>query len=71
MRHAVSTYESARDVIRVTGYLIKRSDFESMQSGVPVANSAVAASHETIKQRHTYNRMVRSAPPVGRTGQPL
>ena len=56
----ISTYESESDVIRVTGYLIKRSDFEALQKGAPVANGAVAASRETIEERGTYKRMVRS-----------
>ena len=56
----ISTYESESDVIRVTGYLIKRSDFEALQKGAPVANGAVAASRETIEERGTYERMVRS-----------
>ena len=67
----ISTYESASDVIRVTGYLIKRSDFETMQGGAPVINSAVAASRETIEQRHTYNRMVRGVPSTQAPGSKL
>lgn len=67
----ISTYESASDVIRVAGYLIKRSDFETMQGGAPVINSAVAASRETIEQRHTYNRMVRGVPSTQAPGSKL
>lgn len=56
----ISTYESDSDVIRMTGYLFKRSDFEAFQKSAPVANGAVAASRETIEERRTYDRMVRS-----------
>ena len=56
----ISTYEQNSDVIRVTGYLIKRSDFAQFQQGNAVTNSAVGASQETIEKRHTYERMVRS-----------
>lgn len=56
----ISAYSADSDVIRVTGYLIKRSDMEAFQQGEAVANSAVAASRETVEERHTFERKIRS-----------
>jgi len=57
--HYISAYASTSDVIRVTGYLIKRSDMERYLGGHAVANGAVGASEETILHRGTYRRKVR------------
>ncbi len=58
--HYISTYAAKGDVVRVTGYLIKRSDMERYQAGSAVTNGAVGASEETVEKRGTYARSVRS-----------
>ncbi len=56
--HYISIYAADSDVIRVTGYLIKKSDMEKYLKGEAVTNGAVSASEEAITQRHTYERKV-------------
>lgn len=56
--HYLSIYGADTDVIRVTGYLIKKSEMEQYLRGEAVGNRAVSASEETVLCRGTYNRRV-------------
>lgn len=58
--HYMSVYAADTDVIRVTGYLIKKSDMEKYLGGEAVGNRAVSASEETVLHRGTYERKVES-----------
>ena len=56
----LSTYQANGDLIRVTGYLVKRSDIIKLQNGEAVTNSSVSLAIDPIEKRHTYQRKVRS-----------
>ncbi|MEA5027044.1 MAG: YjjI family glycine radical enzyme [Erysipelotrichaceae bacterium] len=56
----LSTYESNSDLIRVTGYLVKRSDIKKVQQGEAVINSSVNLARDPIEKRHIYERKVRT-----------
>lgn len=56
--HYISVYASNSDVIRVTGYLIKKSEMNKYKAGDAVLNSAVSSSEETVTCRHVYDRKV-------------
>lgn len=56
--HYISIYAADSDVIRVTGYLIKKSDMDKYLSGQAVFNSAVNASAEAVTCRGIYERKV-------------
>ena len=56
----ISTYSSDSDVIRITGYLVKRSDIEALEQGRQVVNDTVVLGMGDKKNCHVYERKVRS-----------
>ncbi len=56
----LSTYQSDGDLIRVTGYLVKRSDIEKIKNGEAVINGSVDTALDPIENRGIYDRKVRS-----------
>ena len=56
----ISTYSSDSDVIRITGYLVKRSDIEALEQGRQVVNDTVVLGMGAKKNCHVYERKVRS-----------
>lgn len=56
----ISTYGSDSDVIRITGYLVKRSDMEALNSGKVVLNDAVVLGATAAKQAKILERKVRN-----------
>ncbi|MEG1720472.1 MAG: YjjI family glycine radical enzyme [Pseudoflavonifractor sp.] len=55
-----STYSSDSDVIRITGYLVKRSDIEKLDAGTPVSQDTVVLGLGSVKNGHVLDRKVRS-----------
>ena len=55
-----STYSSAADVIRVTGYLVKRSDMEKLDSGEAVLQHNAVWGLGAVKNGRVLERKVRS-----------
>lgn len=55
-----STYSSDSDVIRITGYLVKRSDMEKYDSGKAVQHDTVALGANSMRLRHFDDRKLRS-----------
>lgn len=55
-----SAYSSDSDVIRVTGYLAKRSDIEKLSRGIAVSQDTVALGLGGVKNSRIYERKVRS-----------
>ena len=55
----LSFYSSDNDVIRVTGYLIKRSELEKLDSGVAVIHDTTALGLGASKNGHILERKVR------------
>ncbi len=56
----MSTYLGSGDLIRVTGYLMKRSELEKLKKGEVVANDSVALVVDKTPQRHMNEKKVRS-----------
>lgn len=55
----LSFYSSDSDVIRVTGYLVKRSEVEKLQSGQAVLQDTTALGMGAFKNSHILERKVR------------
>ncbi len=56
----LSTYEGSGDLIRVTGYLVKRSDIEKIKNGEAVINGSVSLALDPVESRKINQRKVRS-----------
>ncbi|MDD2592189.1 MAG: YjjI family glycine radical enzyme [Erysipelotrichaceae bacterium] len=56
----LSTYQGDGDLIRVTGYLVKRSDIEKLKNNEAVINSSVNTALDPIENRGIFDRKVRS-----------
>ena len=54
-----SLYSSDSDVIRITGYLVKRSDIEKLDKGEAVLQDTVALGLGAVKYGHVLERKVR------------
>lgn len=54
-----SAYSSDCDVVRITGYLVKRSDIEKLQRGEQVLNDAVVLGKGAVENSGVLNRKVR------------
>lgn len=55
-----SAYSTDCDVIRITGYLVKKSDIEKLQRGEAVLNDAVVLGKGTVENNGILNRKVRT-----------
>ncbi len=51
-----STYTQDSDVIRITGYLVKRSDIEKLSKGEAVVNDTVVLGMGNVNNSKTYER---------------
>ena len=56
----MSTYLGSGDLIRVTGYLMKRSEVEKLRKGEAVANDSAALVVDKTPARHMNEKKVRS-----------
>lgn len=54
-----SAYSTTCDVVRITGYLVKRSDIEKLQRGEQVLNDAVVLGKGAVENAGILNRKVR------------
>lgn len=54
-----SLYSSDSDVIRITGYLVKRSEIEKLEKGQAVTQDTVALGLGAVKNGHILERKVR------------
>lgn len=57
-----SAYGSDADVIRITGYLVKRSEIEKLDKGEQVLRDTVALGLGSVKNQHILERKVRDNP---------
>ncbi len=57
-----SAYGSDADVIRITGYLVKRSEMEKLDRGEQVLRDTVALGLGSVKNQHVLDRKVRENP---------
>ncbi len=57
-----SAYGSDADVIRITGYLVKRSEMEKLDRGEQVLRDTVALGLGSVKNQHILERKVRDNP---------
>ncbi|NCB41802.1 MAG: YjjI family glycine radical enzyme [Clostridia bacterium] len=55
----ISTYTSDSDVIRITGYLVKRSDMKSLEEQEPVLNDTVILGLRSVQKSKVEKREVR------------
>jgi len=55
-----STYSSDSDVIRITGYLVKKSDIAKLEQNQQVVNDTVALGMGAVHNSHILDRKVRS-----------
>ncbi len=55
----LSFYSSDSDVIRITGYLVKRSEMEKLQKGQAVLQNTTELGLDTVKNGHILGRKVR------------
>lgn len=55
-----STYSSDSDVIRITGYLVKKSDIAKLENREQVVNDTVVLGMGSKHNGHIYDRQVRS-----------
>ena len=55
-----STYSSDCDVIRITGYLVKKSDIEKLDEGIAVPQANATWGYYEVKNSKIYERKVRS-----------
>jgi hypothetical protein len=56
----ISTYASDGDLVRVTGFLVKRSDVEKFKSGQAVVNETAGGSVDSFENKGVGNRKVRT-----------
>ena len=56
----ISTYSADSDVVRVTGYLVKKSDIAAYAEGKQVVNEPVRGSYNSKEYEATLHRKVRS-----------
>lgn len=56
----ISFYSSDSDLVRITGYLVKRSDMEKLEKGSPVLHDTVALGLGAVKNAKVLERKVRS-----------
>lgn len=56
----ISTYTSDSDVIRITGYLVKRSDIEALKKEQPVVNDTVVLGMRSVEKSRVEERKVRT-----------
>ena len=54
-----SAYSTDCDVIRITGYLVKRSDIEKLQAGKQVLQDTVALGMGSVMNQKVYDRKIR------------
>lgn len=54
-----STYSSDSDVIRITGYLVKKSDIEKLDGGIAVPQANAMWGYGEVKNGKVYDRKVR------------
>ena len=55
----ISTYTSDSDVIRITGYLVKRSDIEALKKKQAVVNDTVVLGKLSVERSRVEERLVR------------
>lgn len=55
-----SAYSTDCDVIRITGYLVKRSDIEKLQAGKQVLQDTVALGMGAVENQKVYDRKIRT-----------
>lgn len=55
----ISFYTSDSDVVRITGYLVKRSDMEKLERGEQVLNGAAVLGLGAVKNQHVLERKER------------
>lgn len=55
-----STYSSDSDVIRITGYLVKKSDIAKLDNGIAVPQANAKWGYYEVKNSKIYERKVRS-----------
>lgn len=55
-----SAYSSDCDVVRITGYLVKKSDIEKLQRGEQVLNDAVVLGKGAVENSGVLNRKLRT-----------
>ncbi|NLM43719.1 MAG: YjjI family glycine radical enzyme [Clostridiales bacterium] len=55
----ISFYTSDSDVVRITGYLVKRSDMEKLERGEQVLNGAAVLGLGAVKTQHVLDRKER------------
>ena len=55
----ISFYTSDSDVVRITGYLVKRSDMEKLERGEQVLNGAAVLGLGAVKNQHVLDRKER------------
>ncbi len=56
----ISTYADDSDLIRVTGYLVKKSEVDAYAKGESILNETVGGSLQSLEKKGTLDRMVRS-----------
>lgn len=54
----ISFYSSDSDVIRITGYLVKKSEIEKLRAGKPVLRDTTALGKDSVDNQHIYDRKV-------------
>jgi YjjI family glycine radical enzyme len=54
-----SLYEDSADVVRITGYLVKKSDIEKLKRGEQVINDAVVLGKGAVENQHVLDRQLR------------
>ncbi len=55
----ISFYSSDSDVVRITGYLVKRSDMEKLDTGEAVLNGSAVLGLGAVKNQHVLDRKER------------
>jgi YjjI family glycine radical enzyme len=56
----ISTYAADSDLVRVTGFLVKRSDVEKFKAGEAIVNETVGGSVDSFEKKGVGNRAVRT-----------
>ena len=56
----ISTYEEDGETIRVTGYLVKKSEIERYKNGEQVVNETIGGSYNSKEFAKTFDRKVRT-----------
>lgn len=54
-----SLYSSDGDVIRITGYLVKKSDMKKIEAGEQVLQDTVTIGFDTVRNQKVLDRKVR------------